>query len=131
MANEKKFKGNRRNKRYCAKAYAYLRICNDVPYSEIVAGIQEKYGYAESTARHVYEDASNQYKKNLLNDCEKIKNKNMQRLEGLIDAAVEDADSSTMLKAIDMQNKACGVYETKVAVKGDGEAPVFRIKVDE
>lgn len=131
MPKEKKSKANRRNKRYCAKSYAYLRICNDVPYSEIIAGIQEKYDYAEATARHIYEEASKQYEKNLMADSEKIRNKNMQRLEGLIDASVEDADSATLLKAIDAQNKMVGAYETRVSVKGEGEAPVFRIKVDE
>lgn len=126
---EKKKKG--RNKRYAAIAYAYLRISRDIPKPEIIEGLMEKYEYAESTARHIYEKGYNRYQNQLVKDSVEVTNRNLKTLEGLIDASVEDADSKTILAAIDMQNKMLGAYETKVNVKSEGEGAIFKIKIDE
>lgn len=121
----------RSNKRYNAKAYAYLRICNGWERKDIIDSIVEHYGYAEGTAGNICDQAAAQYGQHIMHDTEKIMNKNMQRLEAIIDASLDNEDSTTMLKAMDMENKVCGVYETKVSVKGEGDTPIFKIKIDE
>lgn len=127
---KKKSTAKRQYKRYRAKAYAYLRLCNGWDRKEIIESMMEYYDYAESTCVVIYDKAKQTYENHLMNDAEKIMNKNMRRLDAIIDAAVDDADSATILKAIDIQNKACGVYQTNVNIKGEGDAP-FTIKISD
>ena len=127
----KQRKSTGRKRKYNAQNYAFLRITRDMPRQEIIDGIVERYDYAPRTAEAIYNKAAAAYGRQLMRDSEKIHNKNLSTLEGLIEVSIDEGDSSTMLKAMDMQNKMVGSYETKVKIDNEGETPLFKIKIDD
>lgn len=119
------------NRRGVATLYAKRHILNGDTRDEIIEQLMERYGYAQKTAGDIYAKGLQYSVKEFVEDAEVILHKNMQRLEDLIEANLEDDNTNDALKAIDMQNKLSGNYETKVAVKNDGEdAPAFKIKIE-
>lgn len=46
---------------------------------------------------------------------------NIERLEGIIEKAMNESDLKTAIKAIDTQNKMNGAYTEKIEISGDDE----------
>lgn len=113
-------------RKYCAKRRAMFLRNIGWSFEETVAQIMEEYGYAQSSAENLTAECATdmkaQYEK-YVKDC---RQRNMGRLNAIINKALEDNRPYDALKAIDIQNKMAGCYTTKVEVK-DAD---FHIKFD-
>lgn len=103
-----------------AIGYAMRHIVNGDPEEEIKANIIELYGYAANTANILYCKGQRAAQMWEVHDVEKIRTRNLARLDEITEKAMEEGDISNAIKAIDVQNKTAAVYvEKQINVIGD------------
>lgn len=119
----------KRLKKWSALNWARVQILAQGDRGEILKILQEHYNYTPLSSEKVYEHACKLAAKNFAQETDKIRCKNLQRLEALIDATAEE-DTKTALAAIDIENKMTGQYVAKVSLKNDDDGDTFKIKID-
>lgn len=125
----KAYKKTRAMNRYNATSWARMQILAGRDRQEILTEMSERYGYALTTCKLYYEKADALAQLDFSKDSEKLRTKNLQRLESFVDASTEEGDLKTAMAAMDMQNKMTGSYLTKVDIKNDGDEP-FKLVID-
>lgn len=95
-------------------------------FDEVVAQIMDEYGYAESSSKAIVAECASDMRKTYEKYVKDCRQRNMGRLNAIINQALEDNRPIDAIKAIDIQNKMAGVYTTKVEVKDTD----FKIKFE-
>lgn len=115
----------RHNNRVNCLMWMKVRLVNNLPDDEIVAGAVERYGYKESTAWKYLEKAKDLLLAAQTKTMETIVEKNVERLTAIAEAASDGDSYADAIKAIDLLNKMSGAYIEKKEVKVDGNNITF------
>lgn len=133
--NGKMLKGKNtsaRRRRMLANAWAFNHIMKDEPREDIVNGLSERYGYTIQSAKKLYEKALQRCTNRLCMEAKNIYDRNLNRLEGMIDDSIEEDDMGAALNAIKEQNRMIGVGEKKnITIQNGEETPEFKIKIED
>lgn len=119
-----------RHKHRTAKSRAMHCISFGYSREEIIKLLQEEFGYSESTCIRIYTEANKELQYRANANAKKIAERNLARLDALIEESYDEGNFKDVIKAIDIQNKMTGQYETKVNVTTDTETP-FTIKINQ
>ena len=79
----------------------------------------EHYDIVKVTADKAYDIAARYAATAILEDAVVIRNKNLARLDSIVQAAQEEGDLSTAIRGIDVLNKLSGNYVEKVDMTVD------------
>ena len=117
----KAWKSKRYQNSLNAIRYAMRHLMNDdQTEEEIKANLMEMYGYAQATAEQTITAGKRAAKLWEVHDTEKIRTRNLARLDVITEKAMEEGDVANAIRAIDIQNKTASLYvEKQVNVIGD------------
>ena len=104
-------------------------ISFDYPKEEIRDYIIEEFDVKESTFNGYYKEAVNRMQRYRDNTIKERVEKNVEKLQGLINELYDTGDIKKLLSAIDMLNKILGAYESKISVNVENDEP-FKITLD-
>lgn len=130
----KKAKGNigrtARQVKTLARSYAYSHVLKGDSRKDILDVLQEYYGYTESYANTVYQWALNLADKKIAMDADKLYQRNLERLESVIEDSVERDNLNALLKAIEQQNKMIGADKMSLSIN-NGDDGAFIVKLED
>ena len=101
------------------------RLEEGMERGDIIKTLQDEYEISERTARHYYDRAKQLVEYSMTWDADVIRNKNIQRLDNIVEEAMENEDYQNAVKAIDIQNKTASVYIEKKEIAIDGNEIKF------
>lgn len=100
--------------------YTRGKLMDGYERAEIIQMVQDEYGVTESTAARYYQRANELVTMELVIDSERIRNKNLQRLDIITEETMEGEDYQNAIKAISEMNKAANVYIDKKEINLEG-----------
>lgn len=114
------------NNRVNCLMWMKVRLVNNLPDDEIIAGAVERYGYKESSAEKYLQKAKDLLIAAETKTMEAIVEKNVERLTAIAEAASDGDSYADAIKAIDLLNKMSGAYIEKKEVKLEGNNITFQ-----
>ena len=138
MAEETKKKSRnakwtpRHSRKILSRAWAFTQIMHGRSREEVLQVLRDRYGYTERTAEIVYGDVMHRVTNRMMMEANTIYDRNLQRLENIIDDSIEEEDMGGALKAIQEQNKMIGVGEKRnITIQNGEDTPEFKIKIED
>ena len=132
---EKKLKGKNtkaRRRKILSRAWAFTHMMHDETREQIITGLMERYGYAKESAISIYEDTVKRVTNRLCMEANTIYDRNLNRLETMIDDSIDDDDMGNALKAIQEQNKMIGVGDKRnITIQNGEDSQEFKIKIED
>jgi hypothetical protein len=121
---EKKIRGRK------PKGYVLKLMLAGYSNEEIIELLQEEYEYTKHYAECLVSNCKLMVDNKLAEIAEAIAQKNVNRLEVIIDEAMIANDNKTALAAIEIENKMFNLYQMKLEVSNN-ENNTFKITIDE
>lgn len=90
--------------------------------------LQDTFDYSYDSANNIIIQARAALSERLDKWKDKVAEANISRLNIIIDEAYQDGDRANLLKAIDLLNKTCSVYNQNINIQS--EQPIFQIRFD-
>lgn len=105
--------------------YTKNKVEEGMDRGDIINAVMEEYDVTESTATRYFNRAKQLIEYSMTWDADVIRNKNIQRLDNIVEEAMENEDYQNAIKAIDTQNKTASVYIDKKEIAIDGNEITF------
>lgn len=112
------------------KGYILKLMLAGYSNEQIIEILQDEYDYAKHYAECLVSDCKLMVDSKLAELAEAIAQKNVNRLEAIIDDAIVANDNKTALSAIEIENKMFNLYQMKLEVSNK-ENETFKIKIDD
>lgn len=125
----KQYTQNQKIRRASAISKIVSLINFDMPNEDIKKIITEEYDIKDSTYDSYHAEAVKRMKGYREKTMKDKVDKNLDRMEALINECYEAGDLDKVMKAIDTLNKMIGAYEQKIKVDIDNDEP-FQIKIE-
>lgn len=121
----KYYKEQRTRRRINILRFTKNKVEEGVDRGDIINAVIEEYGVSEPTAKRYYQRAMELMTYSMAWDAETIRNKNIQRLDTIVEETIENEDYKNAVTAIDIQNKTASVYIDKKEIAIDGDNITF------
>lgn len=105
--------------------YTKQRIEEGYSGEEIRQMLMDNYEITAKTAERYYCRAKELITYSMVWDADTIRNRNIQRLDEIVEETKEDEDYQNAIKAIDVLNKTANVYVEKKEINIDGNEITF------
>lgn len=126
-----KYQNPRHKRKVLARSWAFTQTMHDASREDVINGLVEKFGYTESMANAIFANVMNRVTNRMMMEANTIYDRNLQRLENMIEDSIDDGDSAEALKAIQEQNKMIGATNKSEITLANKENEEFVVRIED